>query len=93
MINSIWYKISKIITHNNTFKADKSVRQVCGLNACYVDAQKVRGGKMKTNKNNDFFNYFIRGLDSKAQAQLNLMYTHYRMMEEFNHRREMEEME
>ena len=45
---------------------------------------------MKTNKNDDFFNYFIRGLDSKAQAQLNLMYTHYRMMEE---RREMEEME
>ena len=50
MINSIRYKISKIITHNNTFKADKSVEQVCGLNACYVDAQKVRGGKMKTNK-------------------------------------------
>lgn len=48
---------------------------------------------MKTNKNDDFFNYFIRGLDSKAQAQLNLMYTHYRMMEELNHRREMEEME
>ena len=23
---------------------------------------------MKTNKNDDFFNYFIRGLDSKAQA-------------------------
>ena len=49
--------------------------------------------KMKTNKNDDFFNYFIRGLDSKAQAQLNLMYTHYRMIEEINHRREMEEME
>lgn len=48
---------------------------------------------MKTNKNDDFFNYFIRGLDSKAQAQLNLMYTYYRMMEELNHRREMEEME
>ena len=48
---------------------------------------------MKTNKNDDFFNYFIRGLDSKVQAQLNLMYTHYRMMEELNHRREMEEME
>ena len=48
---------------------------------------------MKTNKNDDFFNYFIRGLDSKAQAQLNLMYTHYRMLEELNHRREMEEME
>ena len=48
---------------------------------------------MKTNKNDDFFNYFIRGLDSKAQAQLNLMYTHYRMKEEINHRREMEEME
>ena len=50
---------------------------------------------MKTNKNDDFFNYFIRGLDSKAQAQLNLMYTHYRRMEELNHRREreMEEME
>ena len=48
---------------------------------------------MKTNKNDDFFNYFIRGLDSKAQAQLNLMYTHYRMIEEINHRREMEEME
>lgn len=48
---------------------------------------------MKTNKSDDFFNYFICGLDSKAQAQLNLMYTHYRMMEELNHRREMEEME
>ena len=48
---------------------------------------------MKTNKNDDFFNYFIRGLDSKAQAQLNLMYTHYRMIEEINHRREMEELE
>ena len=48
---------------------------------------------MKTNENDDFFNYFIRGLDSKAQAQLNLMYTHYRMIEEINHRREMEEME
>ena len=48
---------------------------------------------MKTNKNDDFFNYFIRGLDSKAQAQLNLMYTHYRMIEEINPRREMEEME
>ena len=48
---------------------------------------------MKTNKNDDFFNYFIRGLDSKAQAQLHLMYTHYRMIEEINHRREMEEME
>ena len=48
---------------------------------------------MKTNKNDDFFNYFIRGLDSKMQAQLNLMYTHYRMKEEINHRREMEEME
>ena len=48
---------------------------------------------MKTNKNDDFFNYFIRGLDSKVQAQLNLMYTHYRMIEEINHRREMEEME
>lgn len=48
---------------------------------------------MKTNKNDDFFNYFIRGLDSKVQAQLNLMYTHYRMMEELNHRCEMEEME
>ena len=48
---------------------------------------------MKTNKNDDFFNYFIRGLDSKAQAQLNLIYTHYRIMEELNHRREMEEME
>ena len=48
---------------------------------------------MKTNKNDDFFNYFIRGLDSKEQAQLNLMYTHYRMIEEINHRREMEEME
>lgn len=27
--------------------------------------------KMKTNKNDDFFNYFIRGLDSKAQPILN----------------------
>ena len=49
--------------------------------------------KMKTNKNDDFFNYLIQGLDSKMQAQLNLMYTHYRMIEEINHRREMEEME
>ena len=37
---------------------------------------------MKTNKNDDFFNYFIRGMDRKAQAQLNLMYTHYRLIEE-----------
>ena len=49
--------------------------------------------KMKTNKNDDIFNYLIQGLDSKMQAQLNWAYSHYRMMEEFNHRREMEEME
>ena len=48
---------------------------------------------MKTNKNDDFFNYLIQGLDSKMQAQLNWAYSHYRMMEEINHRREMEEME
>ena len=48
---------------------------------------------MKTNRSDDFFNYLIQGLDSKMQAQLNLMYTHYRMIEEINHRREMEEME
>ena len=49
--------------------------------------------KMKTNRSDDFFNYLIQGLDSKMQAQLNWAYSHYRMMEEFNHRREMEEME
>lgn len=49
--------------------------------------------KMKTNKNDDIFNYLIQGLDSKMQAQLNWAYSHYRMMEEINHRREMEEME
>ena len=48
MINSIRYKISKIITHNTTFKADKSVEQVCGLNAYYVDGTK---GAWRKNEN------------------------------------------
>ena len=44
------------------------------------------------NRKNDFFSYLIQGMDSKMQAQLNYLYSHTRIMDEINHRREMEQM-
>ena len=38
------------------------------------------------------FDYFIQGMDEKMQATLNLMYLNSCMIDEENHRREMEQM-
>lgn len=38
------------------------------------------------------FDYFIRGLDSKTQATLNMMYLSSKRFDEENHRREMQTM-
>ena len=40
----------------------------------------------------DIFNLMIRGLDNSMQATLSMMYAHGRLMDEANHRREMEQM-
>lgn len=48
---------------------------------------------MQNRHNDDFFNYLIKGMDSKLQAQLNYMYSHARLMDEVNHKKEMEQME
>lgn len=47
---------------------------------------------MQNYHKDNFFNYLITGLDNKMQAQLNYMYSHARMADEFNRRREMEQM-
>lgn len=47
---------------------------------------------MKNYHKDNFFNYLITGLDNKMQAQLNYMYSHTRMTDELNRRREMEKM-
>ena len=38
------------------------------------------------------FNSLISGLDKTAQATLKMMYTHSQMLNELNHKREMEQM-
>ena len=38
----------------------------------------------------DHFRHFISGMDQKMQAELSLMFTHNRMVDEINRRREME---
>ena len=48
---------------------------------------------MRNRHNDDFFNYLIKGMDSKLQAQLNYMYSHAQLMDEVNRKREMEQME
>ena len=47
---------------------------------------------MKRTCNDDFFNHLIKGMDSKLQAQLNLMYAKSRIYDEAAHRKEMEQM-
>lgn len=47
---------------------------------------------MQNYHKDNFFNYLITGLDNKMQAQLNYMYSRARMADEFNRRREMEQM-
>ena len=47
---------------------------------------------MSYRKDEDLFRHFISGMDQKMQAELNWMFTHNRMMDEINHRREMEQM-
>lgn len=47
---------------------------------------------MKNRRNDDFFRYLISGMDSKMQGQLNYMYTHAHMLDEYFHRQEMEQM-
>lgn len=43
-------------------------------------------------RDEDMFRYFISGMDQKMQAQLNLMFTHNKLMAGEEHRREMEQM-
>ena len=38
------------------------------------------------------FDYFIQGMDEKMQTTLNMMYHNSMMIDEMNHRREMEQM-
>ena len=47
-----------------------------------------------SNKYNDdnFFRYFINGMDSKMQAELSYMYAHNKLAAQAEHRREMEQM-
>lgn len=40
----------------------------------------------------DMFRYFISGMDKKMQAELSLMFARNRVMEQEEHRREMEQM-
>ncbi|MPL90662.1 hypothetical protein SDC9_36716 [bioreactor metagenome] len=47
---------------------------------------------MRSRHEDNFFRYFISGMDSKMQAQLSLMYTRWHMMDEYYHRQEMEQM-
>lgn len=44
------------------------------------------------NQYDDFFKRLIQGMDSKLQAQLSFMYSHARIADEMNRRREMEQM-
>lgn len=43
-------------------------------------------------RDEDFFRYFISGMDSKMQAELNCMYAHNKLAAQAEHRREMEQM-
>lgn len=44
------------------------------------------------NKNDDFFRYFISGMDSKMQADLSYRFAHNKLLAKEEHRREMEQM-
>lgn len=47
---------------------------------------------MSNIQQDDFFNYLIKGMDSKMQAQLNLMYARNKIMDEYNRKQEMAQM-
>ena len=47
---------------------------------------------MKNVQKDYMFDYFIQGMDEKMQATLNMMYLNSCMIDEENHRREMEQM-
>lgn len=46
---------------------------------------------MKNTQKDHFFNHLISGLDKTAQATLNMMYKHSCMLDEINHKREIEQ--
>ena len=47
---------------------------------------------MKNIQTDCMFDYFIKGMDEKMQTTLRMMYMNSKMIDEDNHRREMEEM-
>ena len=47
---------------------------------------------MKNRQNDILFDSLISGLDKSLQAALKMMYTHSQMLNELNHKREMEQM-
>ena len=47
---------------------------------------------MKNIQTDCMFDYFIKGMDEKMQTTLRMMYMNSKMIDEDNHRREMEKM-
>ena len=47
---------------------------------------------MSKRQNDDLFNQFLRGMDSKMQAQLNYLYSRNQQQNELERRRELEQM-
>ena len=47
---------------------------------------------MQNSKRDSLFEHFIRGMDSKMQAQLSLMYAHNRVKDEWLRRQEKEQL-
>lgn len=47
---------------------------------------------MSNRRNENLFNYFISGMEKEMQAQLRYMYTRNNLLNEYEHRQEMERM-
>lgn len=47
---------------------------------------------MSNRRNENLFNYFISGMEKEMQAQLRYMYTRNNMLNEYEHRQEIERM-
>lgn len=47
---------------------------------------------MSKRQDEDFFRHLISGMDSKLQMELNWMYAHKRMRDDWEHKHEMERM-
>ena len=43
-------------------------------------------------KRNDLFNHFLNGMESGLQAQMRLYFTHQMMLDEYNRKRELEQL-